>query len=89
VGLPSTAAGYTLKLNSLGIDRVDAEEYDSRSCDCKSRKFQRLSLMLQTIWISVAFSFFVFVLDHHRTTTPINVAAQIKKEEDALSKNEM
>lgn len=43
-------------------------------------------LSIPMVLVSIAFSFFVFVLDHHRTTTPINVAAQIKKEEEALSR---
>lgn len=37
------------------------------------------------ILFSVVFSFVVFVLDHHRTTTPLDVAAEIEKEEGQLS----
>jgi hypothetical protein len=44
-------------------------------------------LSIPMVLVSVLFSFFVFVLDHHRTTTPVNVAAQIKKEEDDLSRD--
>jgi len=44
-------------------------------------------LSIPMVLVSVAFSFFVFVLDHHRTTTPVNVAAEIKKEEDELSRD--
>jgi hypothetical protein len=44
-------------------------------------------LSIPMVFVSVLFSFFVFVLDHHRTTTPVNVAAQIKKEEDELSED--
>jgi hypothetical protein len=44
-------------------------------------------LSVPVVVVSVVFSLVVFVLDHHRMTTPFNVAAEIKKEEDELSHN--
>jgi hypothetical protein len=46
-----------------------------------------IRLSVPVVLVSVIFSFFVFVLDHHRTTTPLNLEAKIKKEEDELSHN--
>ena len=34
----------------------------------------------------IAFSFVVFLLDHHRSITPLNVEAEVKKEQQELAK---
>jgi hypothetical protein len=73
--LPS-AAGYAmikvLSLSSAGA-QIDVQFM--------------ISFSVPMVMASVLFSVLVFVLDHHRTTTPVNLTAQIKREEDELSEN--
>lgn len=46
-----------------------------------------ISLSVPMVVASVFFSFLVFVLDHHRTTSPLNIVAEIEKEKEELSQN--
>jgi heme exporter protein D len=44
-------------------------------------------LSLPMVVISVVFSFLVFVLDHQRTTTPVNIIAEANREQEQLGRD--